>query len=67
MVEFLLEQGADPNPDVPEWAAPLRYAKDYLEDHATRYSERKHDQARMNGHQTNQPTSAYEEVIGLLT
>ena len=67
MVKFLLEQGADKNPDVPEWAKPLRYAKDYLEDHVTRYSEREHDQSRLNGHRTNQPMSAYEEVIQLLS
>ena len=67
MVKFLLEQGADKNPDVPDWARPLRYAQDYLEDHAALYSERKHNQARLNGHRTNQPTSAYEEVIQLLS
>ena len=67
MVKFLLEQGADTNPDVPEWAKPLRYAQDYLEDHATRYSEREHDQSRLNGHRTNEPASSYEEIIQLLS
>lgn len=67
MVKFLLEQGADKNPDVPEWAKPLRYAQDYLEDHAVRYSEREHDQSRLNGHRTNEPTSSYEEIIQLLS
>jgi len=66
MVKFLLQQGADKNPDVPEWAQPLRYAKDYLEDHQTRFSKEEHDQSRLNGHRTNQPASAYEEVIQLL-
>ncbi len=67
MVKFLLDQGADKNPDVPDWAQPLRYAKDYLEDHATRYSEREHGQSRLNGHRTNEPKSSYEEVIRLLS
>jgi len=67
MVKFLLEQGAHKNPDVPDWALPLRYAKDYLEDHQTRYSEKEHDQSRLNGHCTNQPASAYVEVIQLLS
>ena len=67
MVKFLLEQGADKNPDVPDWAKPLRYAKDYLKDHQARYSERENDQLRLNGHNTNQPTSAYEETIQLLS
>ena len=67
MVKFLLEQGADKNPDVPDWAKPLRYAKDYLTDHQARYSERENDQLRLNGHNTNQPTSAYEETIQLLS
>ncbi len=66
MVKFLLDQGADKNPDVPDWAQPLRYAKDYLEDHDTRYSEREHDQSRLNGHRTNEPRSSYKEVIRLL-
>ena len=67
MVKFLLEQGADQHPDVPEWAQPLRYAQDYLDDHATRYCEDAHDQSRLNGHRTDQPESAYEEVIRLLS
>lgn len=67
MVKFLLEQGADKNPDVPEWAKPLRYAEDYLADHATRYSEREHGQSRLNGHRTNEPVESYEEVIRLLS
>ena len=67
MVKFFLEQGADKNPDVPDWAKPLTYAKDYLEDHATRYSEREHGQSRLNGHRTNQPVSAYEAIIQLLS
>ncbi len=66
MVKFLLEQGADKDPDVPEWGKPLRYAQDYLEDHAVRYSEREHDQSRLNGHRTNEPATSYEEVIRLL-
>jgi len=67
VVKFLLEQGADKTPNVPEWAQPLRYAKDYLEDHATRYSDKAHDQVRLNGHRTNQPESAYEEIIQMLS
>ena len=67
MVKFFLEQGADKNPDVPIWAKPLTYAKDFLKDHETRYSERGHGQSRLNGHRTNQPASAYEEVIELLS
>ena len=67
MVKFFLEQGADKNPDVPEWAQPLTYAKNYLEDHATWYSENCGDQTRLNGHRTNQPESAYEEIIQLLS
>ena len=67
MVKFLLEQGADKNPDVPDWATPLRYAEDYLKDHQTRYSEKKNNQLRLNGHNTNEPTSAYEEIIKLLS
>ena len=59
MVKFLLEKGADKNPDVPEWATPLRYAQDYLEDHDTRYSKREHGQSRLNGHRTNEPTESY--------
>ena len=67
IVKFFLEQGADKNPDVPEWAKPLTYAKDFLEDHATRYAERKHGPSRLNGHRTIQPAAAYEEVIQLLS
>ena len=67
LVKFFLAQGADKNPDVPEWAKPLTYAKHYLEDHTTRYSEQAHDQSRLNGHRTNQPKSAYEEIIHLLS
>lgn len=67
MVRFLLAQGADKDPNVPEWAKPCRYARDYLEDHATRYSEREHDQSRLNGHRTNEPEACYEEVIELLS
>ena len=67
MVKFFLEQGADKNPDVPDWATPLRYAKDFLKDHRARYSERKKGPLRLNGHNTNEPTSAYEEVIQLLS
>ena len=67
MVEFFLEQGADKNPDVPTWGKPLTYAKDFLEDHATRYSEKENDQSRLNGHRTNQPASAYEEIIQLVS
>ena len=67
MVKFFLEQGADKNPDVPEWAEPLTYAKDFLEDHTTRYSERNHDQSRLNGHRTNESELAYEEIIHLLS
>lgn len=66
-VKFFLELGADKNPDVPEWALPLRYAQDFLRDHAIKYSESAHGQVRLNGHRTNQPESAYEEIIGLLS
>ena len=67
MVKFFLEQGADKTPDVPEWAQPLKYAQDYLADHAALYSDKTHDQSRLNGRQTNQPESAYQEVIQLLS
>lgn len=67
MVKFFLELGADKDPDVPEWGKPLKYAQDFLDDHATRYSEREHGQSRLNGHRTNQPTSAYKEIIQLLS
>ena len=67
MVKFLLDQGADKHPDVPDWATPLRYAQDYLADHAVRYSEREHGQSRLNGHRTNEPAESYEEVIQLLS
>ena len=67
MVKFLLEQGVDKNPDVPDWGKPLRYAQDYLADHAVRFNEREHGQSRLNGHRTNEPTSSYEEIIQLLS
>ncbi|MEM7387034.1 MAG: ankyrin repeat domain-containing protein, partial [Verrucomicrobiota bacterium] len=67
MVRFLLEKGADKNPNVPEWAQPLTYAKDFLKGHETCYNEKAGDQVRLNGHRTKQPASAYEEVIRLLS
>ncbi|MEM7385898.1 MAG: ankyrin repeat domain-containing protein [Verrucomicrobiota bacterium] len=67
MVRFFLEHGADKTPDVPVWAFPLTYAKNFLEDHETKYSETANGQSRLNGHRTNQAASAYEEIIGLLS
>ena len=70
MVKLLLTHGADKNlPAEPgfDWARPLAYARDYLENHEYRFQEGTSNQAELTGRYTKSTKESYEEVIALLS
>ncbi len=69
MVDLLLAHGARqdlPEDDALAWARPLESARNYLSNHAFRYSGRTSNQGELTGRYTKAPQEHYQTIITLL-